>query len=424
MMSELNLTTVMHLAFLLGRTPELAQKEIEATATILPFQWSALMVQPNIMLLKASSAQVMKTGSPSDELLHVIDRLQRRLGGATSIARLIEAVGRGKVLDALEKIATDGDEDGKVDFGISYYGTTRIGNLGLPLKKRLKAADHSARYVAPKEGNQLNSAQVLRNRLAAVGSDGHFQTRNKELVVIEDGGQFWVGYTLTVQDIDSYSRRDFGLPVSDSLSGMLPPKLAQTMINLAMDGRSIDDTILYDPFCGNGRIVLEARLMGIKAYGSDIDSGKVSASVQNLDWLANQYFLSMEQEASQIIWQHDACKPLDPQKFNQDVVIAGEPYLGRPLRQPLPKNQQTAWLQELAGLYEGFLKTYATDSGLKPKRFVLVFPAAKLEGGGEASLYAHLVDRLASLGYSSSIQGRYSRPDSLVCRDIVSLIHG
>jgi len=50
-----------------------------------------------------------------------------------------------------------------------------------------------------------------------------------------------------VQDINAYTKRDFGKK-RDMDTGMLPPKLAQMMINIANNGKQ-EITSLYDPFC-------------------------------------------------------------------------------------------------------------------------------------------------------------------------------
>ena len=54
------------------------------------------------------------------------------------------------------------------------------------------------------------------------------------------------------------------------------PKFARTMINLA------NEKTIYDPFCGLGGIILEAKLMGVTASGSDISQVMVEKAKENL----------------------------------------------------------------------------------------------------------------------------------------------
>lgn len=67
--------------------------------------------------------------------------------------------------------------------------------------------------------------------------------------------------------------RPFSKPIS------LHPKFTRALINLT--GVKESQTLL-DPFCGTGGILLEAGLMGVKIYGSDIDEEMISGTEQNL----------------------------------------------------------------------------------------------------------------------------------------------
>lgn len=83
--------------------------------------------------------------------------------------------------------------------------------------------------------------------------------------------------TLACQDIDSYTRRDTGKS-RDMVVGMMPPKLVQMMLNLALDSEMKNPGI-YDPFCGLGTTLIEAANMGMtRIYGSDLSKEMVSAS--------------------------------------------------------------------------------------------------------------------------------------------------
>ena len=58
----------------------------------------------------------------------------------------------------------------------------------------------------------------------------------------------FLGQTLVVQPFKVLSKRDFGRPARDDHSGMLPPKLAQIMINLARRNDDISTKTILDPF--------------------------------------------------------------------------------------------------------------------------------------------------------------------------------
>ncbi len=73
---------------------------------------------------------------------------------------------------------------------------------------------------------ELNSAQVIHNNLTS--------PTGWELVFIRDGSKTIVAQTVKVQDIAAYTLRDRSRPKRDARIGMLPPKLAQIIINLAV----------------------------------------------------------------------------------------------------------------------------------------------------------------------------------------------
>ncbi|HHE04736.1 MAG TPA: methyltransferase domain-containing protein, partial [candidate division WOR-3 bacterium] len=69
--------------------------------------------------------------------------------------------------------------------------------------------------------------------------------------------------------------RPFSLPIS------MEPRVARAMVNMA---RLREGQRLLDPFCGTGGILIEAGLMGIKVFGSDIDERMVKGTIINLEF--------------------------------------------------------------------------------------------------------------------------------------------
>ncbi len=59
--------------------------------------------------------------------------------------------------------------------------------------------------------------------------------RGCELMILAGDTGYTIAQTIWVQDIDAYTRRDINRERSMSV-GMMPPKLAQIMINLATKG--------------------------------------------------------------------------------------------------------------------------------------------------------------------------------------------
>jgi tRNA (guanine10-N2)-dimethyltransferase len=164
-----------------------------------------------------------------------------------------------------------------------------------------------------------------------------------------------------VQDIEAYAARDQARPKRDAKVGMLPPKLAQIIINLA---NPPEGALILDPFCGTGVILQEALLMGYGATGSDIEERMVEFAKDNIQWLRQQQSDLPEATVSMA----DATNFKWPQEVN---AVASELYLGPPLGQA---GEISAISREISQLLGGFLKNLAPQLGSKI-RVSLAIPA-------------------------------------------------
>ena len=133
-----------------------------------------------------------------------------------------------------------------------------------------------------------------------------------------------------MQDIDAYTFRDRRRPRRDAHNGMLPPKLAQTMINLAVGAAKLaaDNVNILDPFCGTGVVLQEAALMNYQIYGTDLNPQMIDNTRVNMDWLAKTHHVNNAAklavgDATSFNWQTWA----KPAVIN---VVATETYLGKP----------------------------------------------------------------------------------------------
>lgn len=252
---------VMQYLAILGRQPDISLSELES-------------LYPNQVSLLNSQAALVDTESIDFD----------RLGGTIKLAQVIASMPQDTIEAVLANSAIALNSRlpmGKLAIGLSLYGTTASAKdvfaQSLTLKKQLRAQGHSVRIVP---GNQLTAAQIMHNHMISQGAD---------LVIVSGGNTIYIGLTCAVQDIERYGLRDHGRPARSAKVGMLPPKLAQIMINLANPTPS---TTVLDPFCGTGVILQEALLMNYAAYGSDIEDELISMSRQNLEWLARQFDLS------------------------------------------------------------------------------------------------------------------------------------
>ncbi len=359
-----------------------------------------------------------------------------RLGGSVKFCKLLttlDTTNWGNVEKFLLKVSADQSRmmpEGKMLLGLSLYDFNetiqRIEATGLSLKKTIRKTDRPVRLV-PNKTAELNSASVLHNKLT--GPNGW------ELVFVRDGDKTHVAQTVKVQDIDAYTRRDRERPMRDTRVGMLPPKLAQIITNLAVGqlpqeklqnicdipaGQPVPFNVLnktiLDPFCGTGVLLQEASLMGYHVVGTDLEPRMIKYSAGNLDWLHDLYNMP---ELESVLEVGDAT---DYQWTVQPDFVACETYLGRPFTaMPSPEiiNQT---ISECNLIIKKFLKNI--HSQLAPgTRLCLAVPAWQTRPGQHKSL--PLVDQIHDLGYTEAsfehAQGPliYSREGQIVARQLL-----
>jgi tRNA G10 N-methylase Trm11 len=264
----------------------------------------------------------------------------------------------------------------------------------------------SARVV-PNKTPELSSAQVLHNKLTG--------ERGWELLLIKDGQKTYVAQTAQIQDIEAYAARDQQRPKRDARVGMLPPKLAQIIINLAASPAS---RTLLDPFCGTGVILQEALLMGYDVMGTDLDRRMVDYTEANILWLRQLY---PDMKGLTTIHQGDATDYKWPEGID---FIATETYLGRPFSAAPKPEVLMEVMRDVDTIHRKFLQNVSrqTKTGFT---MCIAVPAWKTQGGFRR---LPTLDRLEELGYTrqSFVHVKtgdlvYHRPEQIVARELVVL---
>ena len=300
--------------------------------------------------------------------------------------------------------------EGKLQLGISAIGfalkPTQMLATGLSIKKVIKAAGRSVRLI-PNKSPALNSAQVIHNHLT--GPLGW------EFVVIRDNTRTILAQTYNEQDIEAYAARDQKRPKRDARVGMLPPKLAQIIINLASPK---SNSTLLDPFCGTGVIMQEALLMGHNVIGSDISETMVKYTMANMEWLLAQ---DLAISGRFTIEHGDATT----NKWKQIDSVTAETFLGEPLKELPPERIVRRIVNEVDTLHRKTLINLYDQ--LRPgTRLCLAVPAWKLQSGFQ---HLPLLDHLEELGYNrvSFVHAKnedliYHRESQIVGRELVVIV--
>jgi len=353
-----------------------------------------------------------------------------RLGGTLKLCKLLTVLNTTswKKIEAFLLTTAPGHSKqmpaGKMHLGLSAYdmdtSPQQLLATGLTVKKAIQNETGRSVRLAPNKNPELNSAQVLHNKLT--GDNGW------ELVFLQDGDKTIIAQTLFVQDIESYALRDRGRPKRDAKVGMLPPKLAQTIINLAIGPSEFakispdlsgdiclmpEDNAkmranragirLLDPFCGTGVVLQEALLMGYDACGTDLDPRMVDYTRTNLEWLSASYQLPT---SSYYLEAADATS----HAWQQPDVVASETYLGRPFTAPPSAKVLAQTISDCNLILKKFLQNIHPQ--LKAgTRLCLAIPAWQVRPGQFQHL--PLIDHLSEIGYNP-ISFEHARPEDLL----------
>lgn len=326
--------------------------------------------------------------------------LQERLGGTVKLVTLEKncsdntaVVITATVVEYLQSLALP-----KLTFALGEWGRDHLPPISIfPIKEQLQAHGLKVRFLEDSRAGL--STALLSHRKA------------DELIVLSWRDQTWLGHTRTVTKPDVWSERDRGKPYADRKKGLLPPKVGRMMINVAL-GPTIDPAAgaLYDPFCGSGTILLEARTLGLHTIGSDLDPEAVVGARRNLEWqdVREPGLTDVQLQVADVTHANWSSLPIQ--------WIVTEPFLGK-LK---PGEDQLANLfRGLQKLYWGAFRHWATI--LRPNvDIVIVFPAVQSQKT-RFSL-KDLIDKLDTLGYTIvSGPWPYHRLDAVTEREIYHL---
>jgi tRNA G10 N-methylase Trm11 len=324
---------------ILGNNPALSAAEIS----------TAMKVESK---MRVAAGNVLLWDGPATNAKKLI----ARLGGTIKIGSIFTETNRHdnkkikeEILKLIEKNLTEKHAEGKYCFGFSYYGQSNfpIFPLGLEIKKILKEKKISCRLVTSRE-KTLSSVVVEQNKLLS---------RGMEIILAEDKEVLYIGETDAVQPFKELSHRDFGRPNRDDRSGMLPPKLAQIMLNLsgkipnhcfcALGDAPEQCPTILDPFCGSGTILTEAFLMGVKnLIGSDVSEKAIDDTKNNFAWIKEKFPNLQSQAPNLKLFKISSAEISKNIPQNSVDAVVTEPYLG-PQRGKIDFDKTKAELEKI-----------------------------------------------------------------------------
>ena len=432
--------SIKNYAFILGRERELCLAELKAVLGRFCFGFNISSVTDNVIFINI------------DKGAEDVAKLSKALGGTIKIFEVIGNSGDLKTV-ITNYIKENVRSEGRMTFGISAYEPEHLNltirnlnQLGFKMKKELKALDISSRFLELKDSKEVSTILSLKEKLIGKGLEfGIFPNV--------------LGVLIGLSNPEEWNIRDYEKPAGDKYSGMLPPKLARIMVNLALghthskqiqyskigeeskqvvipakagiqedfdldsgsqaSGRNDKDGILViDPFCGSGNVLTEALMLGCSVFGSDISDKSVSDSIENIEWLASKY--QIEKPEFKVVKADatgdDFCSLIGPSKCR--LAIVTEPYLGEPKKFKPSKSATIGEYRKIAEMYLAFFKNFSKLKSDNPV-FCVVFPLIETIEGRRFSVYRECVDEIKKIGYTE-LQSPliYGRDYQVVKREI------
>lgn len=381
---------------ILGRQPELSLAELECLYGAATLEH----LSPTTSIFSADTAPDIQS-----------------IGGSLKIGTVVLELRTATWRDVSTKIIQHytkqlQDAEGKVTFGASVYdwhvNPRDIQKVGLSLKRALKSHNVSMRLI-PNADSALGTATSHHNKL------GLSPTKIELLIARGDNNHVIVAESIGTQNITALATRDQGRPKRDAFVGMLPPKLAQIMINLA---RPHTGNRILDPFCGTGVVLQEAALLGYDIYGSDLSDKMIDYSQINLDWIIDKYHL----QAKASLFQGDA---IDARWESPIDSVVCETYLGQPFSAPPAPDK----LDKVQRICDQIISKFLINlhSQIKPGTPLCVAVPAWRDSDGQVT-HLPLIEKLGTLGYTIRILQRpgsdnllYYREDQVVARELLLL---
>ncbi len=347
----------MRFIIFVGASNTLAELEIETQIK------GATVLYPNVFLFESSDVETAV-------------KLASKLGCSIKLAK--EAVGVAAVAQSIADLIT-----------LKNFSVTCLDNLADSAKfdQEVKDIREKGRFLISKDQFGLTPILIKKHKI-----DEFFIDRNKDEV--------W--QTVWVHDYEHWIKKDRHMPYANAKAGILPPKIARSMVNLVpLEPKG---KLLVDPFCGSGRVLVEAAELGYDIAGGDILINQVHESKINLNSMGFQARMEVL----------DATHLSD--RFSDVDAIVTEPFLGKPHLRP---DQIKYLVPGLQKLYLGCLKDWFKV--LKPGGYiVMVFPS--FDDGKHVYKTSSIIDGKLELSYNQLKRGiLYSRPDADVRREIVIL---
>lgn len=347
--------------------------------------------------LQALEKQLFAFTSEED----LVDEMINALGGTVKIFAIVKefetSIKNEELIEEIVALLLSQSNEPYFTFSQIGKGQREISNADI--KDLIKENGKKARYFSA----ELSESALLSHKTAATEILSYKLQEEDKLLLAQ---------VKSVQDIDDWTKRDRSKPYADRKKGMLPPKVARMMVNIALglwQQRNQGQPLLYDPFCGTGTVLLEAGMRNLDVCGSDIDQNAVFGTRDNLEWFKQEYGKSIQSK----VFYGDASH-LDLNNFTRKIdLLVTEPFLGK----------QTPSDHELANVFRGlekmYLGSFKSFAQVLNNGAVLAIVFPRVETPKRTYSLDGLIDKLKTKGYNLLVDPvLYAREGARVARQI------
>lgn len=338
-----------------------------------------------------------------------------RLGGTIRMAKVLgEFRSKNDMIQKISGIFETENKEGTQYIGISVFGVGKNFQRDFQLETEKVLTQNLRKKVRfENQGfENLTSGQIFDRKLL---KKGH------EFIIWQRGDSFLLCQTVANQNIRNYTLRDRAKTFRDAHMGMLPPKLAQILLNLSIGkiSQKIPEKMVIDPFCGSGTINAEAAISGYQSTGSDKNPAFLSGAKENFAFLAEKF--RFEKNCGDFFVRSAEDFPWE--KIPGNFVVATEGWLGENFHDRPTDNQISQNQKLILDLWEAFFENLSKKSQEKNVRIALCLPSWNT-GKTYVSISEKLFAKIEKLGYAplALFDGRktysYKRDGAHVAREI------